>query len=100
MEVRFLSSRAEIRVDCKKLHDICHIYRLIELHELNKSGITITQIIQDRFKGSHDLVFINHRKYKQSDYLASLGFSQEEHDVLINEYRKYSVGWAFLRPKH
>ena len=72
---------------------------LIELHELKKSGLTITKVIQDKFKDSHEIVYINHRKYKQSDYLRTLGFTQIEQDTLINERRKYSVGWVFLRPK-
>jgi len=72
---------------------------LVELHDLSPHGLTIAEFFQSRFSSTHDIKFINVKPQHDISHLQFDGVSNSELQVLINEGRKYSIGWIFLTPK-
>lgn len=72
---------------------------LVELHELQSQGPTISELFQSRFYHTHNIKFINIRQHRDLSHLSFEGVSRPELQFLVSEGRQYSIGWLFLKAK-
>lgn len=69
---------------------------LMELHELEQQGTTISEIMTNRFKSTHKPSFINVRPEKRVEHPL---LEQKDPGIvsrIVNEGRRYSTGWVLL----
>ena len=79
-----------------KIMNLCNFDMLVELHELNFYPHSIFEEFKNRFNITHDITYININPKKDSEILKN-SFNSIKRKLLINENRKISVGWIFLK---
>ena len=72
---------------------------IVELHDLEAQGPTISQRFQDEFRDTHEVTIINARHRRSVEHLSSLGVSPDALQAVLGEDRRYSIGWALLLSK-
>lgn len=69
---------------------------LVELHDMDVDGPTISEQFQAMFQDTHDIKIINTRHLRSVDHLKHLGVDERSLHVLLEEDRTYSIGWALI----
>jgi hypothetical protein len=83
-------------LDPEQIPDLSSFDILMELHEIHREGPTAAQIFRERFRETHEAEFINLRRRKTLQHLASLNLSETEVRHVTEEARGESSGWLFL----
>ncbi len=89
-------------IDPEKFKGLRKCDLLVELHEYEISGPTISELFQQRFSQSHDMVFRNLRKRDMRPYEVIPEFKDLkiiEKEALLSEGRQFSIGWVFCHVK-
>lgn len=86
-------------LDPVKIPTLARMDIVMELHELNAHGPTVTQLITRRFSGTHDVDIVNVRPLKPMDGASLKDIYPEVLSRILSEGRRFSVGWAVLRSK-
>lgn len=84
-------------LDPVKIEGLAHFDLLVELHDFQSAGATISQVFYSRFAETHTVEYINIRSRRPTEHLGFLQISSENLHTFLSEGRIYSVGWVFLQ---
>ena len=76
-----------------------HCDIVMELHDFENEGITVSQMIASRFSDTHRVEIINVRPGAPTGHIDLSGIDASIVTLLFKEQRHYSIGWAFLESK-